>query len=109
MRAGRACRRCPSCALLHTYGTLEEGFPLPAPGPGTQPQHESRAYDCEIPASFPSILDATHLKESSELVVLCALKLCKKSTSAARFILLPLIAEVKAEKSRNSVDELCGD
>lgn len=106
MRAGRVCRQAAARCSTRT-GRPEEGFPLLAPSPGTQPEDESRAYNCEIPASFFSFLDASAPKESTALVVLCTLKLCKKYTSTAHSILLSLMAgEVKAEKSSNSIDEL---
>lgn len=75
MRAGRVCRQAAARCSTRT-GRPEEGFPLLAPSPGTQPEDESRAYNCEIPASFFSFLDASAPKESTALVVLCTLKHC---------------------------------
>lgn len=96
------------CCSTRT-GRAQEGFPLLAPSPCTQPQDESRAarYQGAFSASWNQPTSAP--KESSELVVLHTPKLCKKYTSAAPFILLSLMAgEVKAEKCRNCIDELCG-
>lgn len=109
-RAGRVCRRARPqlrAAAPHVPAERRKDFLCSLPAPARSPRMNHELQDTRELFQHPGI-NLPQPQKKALLVVLHTPKLCKKYTSAEPFILLSLMAgEVKAEKCRNCIDELC--